>query len=103
MKNKLVCYAFGRGEHWEAICVDFDLAVSGRSFRDVQERLNGVVETYIQDAAKEDPETAGRLLNRRAPFHLRAKLAVRLLWNLLSGGSSSDGDHYAGYDIPCRA
>jgi hypothetical protein len=103
MNSKLLCYAYGHGNSWEAICVDFDLAVQGQSFEDVQERLNKMIRSYILDARQEDDQTASRLLNRRAPFSLRIKLAAKLLWNIVSNRGSKNGDYYAGYDVPCHA
>ncbi|MEZ0019830.1 hypothetical protein [Sinorhizobium fredii] len=103
MDRKLLCYAFSHGSQWEAICVDFDLAVSGRSFQEVQDRLNQMVASYVEDAMQEDPSTRDALLNRRAPFRVRAWLAFRLLKNVITHRNGKDGDLYAGYDIPCHA
>ena len=103
MDRKLLCYAFGRDDRWEAICVDFDLAIQGTSFRGVQDGLNALIKTYITDARKETEADARRLLDRRAPLLVRARLALQLLWNLTVTRGKSDGDHYAGYDISCPA
>ena len=103
MNKKLLCYASGHETQWEAICVDFDLAAHGQSFKEVQERLSDMIRTYVEDALKEDERTSARLLERRAPLALRIKLAAKLLWNILSNRNGKNGDYYAGYDIPCHA
>ena len=43
MTRKLLCYAFGHGDRWEAICVDLDISTQGKSFRDVCDGLNDMV------------------------------------------------------------
>jgi predicted RNase H-like HicB family nuclease len=77
MDIPLFAIARGREGHWEAICFDFDIAVQGHTFNDVERLLAEAVETYIEDALKEDEATRKQLLTRRAP------LSVRLYW--LSG------------------
>jgi hypothetical protein len=103
VNRKLLCYAYGRDSSWEAICVDFDLAVHGNSFNDVQDQLSKMAKSYLEDAMKEDSETAKRLMNRRVPFLIRARLAVLLFWRLMTGARSDNGNFYAGYDMPCPA
>ena len=103
MNRTLLCYAYGRGGQWEAICVDFDLAISGSSFREVQDGLGEMVDSYVEDARKEDAETARRLLNRRAPLFVRVKLAYKLFAHLIKRNRDNGESCYAGYDIPCHA
>jgi hypothetical protein len=103
VNQKLLCYAFGRDGSWEAICIDFDLAVHGKSFKDVQDQLSQITKSYLEDAMKEEPETAKRLMSRRVPFLTRARLAVLLFWRLMTGAGSERGNYYAGYDMPCPA
>lgn len=69
--RELICIAKGRGDSWEAICLDFDIAVSGDSFPAVKDSLNEAIVTYIQDALAERPEIRDRLLNRATPFFAR--------------------------------
>ena len=42
MRDQMVlfCYAEGSGNAWEAICLDFDIAVQGTSDQDVMNKLN---------------------------------------------------------------
>jgi len=51
--------------------VDFDIAVQGESFAQVQSLLAEALAAYIQDVGRESPKDAQRLLNRRAPFFVR--------------------------------
>lgn len=76
MRRSLQCFAYGHGSEWQAICVDLDIAVAGRSRQDVMKRLEGAIQSYIEDAMQEDPQTRARLLSRRAPWHVRAHHAI---------------------------
>jgi predicted RNase H-like HicB family nuclease len=100
--RKLLCFAEGRDGIYEAICVDLDIAVQGRSFREVFDGLNDAVETYIQDATKEDEATARQLLSRRAPWHVRMGYVIRLLRHALGAGRKSDREE-ASFDVACPA
>lgn len=83
---KLRCYAFGSGESWEAICVDFDIAVFGSSPVEVQSSLETGIELYLEEAAEATPEDRQYLLTRRSPWFVRAKLRF-WVWtaNLFAG------------------
>jgi hypothetical protein len=95
------CFAHGRDADWEAICIDFDIAVQGRSFDEVKSLLNGAVQTYIQDACKEEPVVRDRLLNRRAPWHVRLALTARLVFfNVFDG---RNGEAQASFPVACPA
>ena len=73
------CHAYGNGESWEAICVDLDIATFGASLDEVKASLATCVEMYLEAVAESPPEEQRRLLARRAPWHVRAKLAA-LTW-----------------------
>lgn len=71
----LRCYAEGIGHRWEAVCLDFDLSVQGKSFEDVRRQLRESVIAYI-DYVKELPaDEQGQFLSRKAPLGLRLKFA----------------------------
>lgn len=74
--QRVICYLHGTPGHWEGLCMDFDIAVQGRSQEEVDELLREAIATYVEDAMKEDPKTCRRLLRRRAPLWLQVKLAV---------------------------
>ncbi len=97
----LLCFAHGHGDSWEAICLDLDIAVQGRSHDEVFKRLNEAVVSYVQDAMKEEPRVARELLQRKAPFYVRAKHVAGFLATTLL---SRDKEQRHGYTtMPCAA
>lgn len=89
--KRILCVAEGRDNEWEALCLDFDLAVQGRSFDEVRHLMNQAILTYIEDAANEAPRDRARLLGRRAPLRVRMSVLSRFLLGALFG-RKSDGD-----------
>lgn len=71
MKFPLECIAHGAGNHWEAICLDLDIAVQGSSLDEVTRLLRESVETYIEDAMAQNEPTRSQLLSRGVPFLVR--------------------------------
>ena len=74
-ESKAACYAWGRPGDWQAICVDFDLAVQGESLEDVRRELADAIETYLEYVAGLPQDEQARFLNRKAPLGLRLRLA----------------------------
>lgn len=105
MKEKtLHCYLFGHDGAWQAICVDLDIAVQGASRMEVQEQLKDMILLYIEEALKEDPATAEKLLSRRTPALVRARLLANLIWYRIKAAvHGSNGDSASGFTIPCHA
>lgn len=68
-----VARSYREGE-WEAICLDFDLAVQGATFEEVQANLNEAIGAYAAAALEEPEPSRSYLLTRRAPF------LTRLAW-----------------------
>ena len=101
----LHCYAHGRGSAWEAICVDLDIAVNGRSHSEVKTLLEAAIKTYIEDAKAEGDEVAARLLSRRSPWHVRARLALGVILYKVRASllSPDDRERTSNFSIPCRA
>ena len=89
----LRCTAEGRGDKWEAICLDLDLAVQGRSFEEVYKGLNEMIFSYLETVSTYPPADRARLLNRRAPFALRLKHTVMYLLAYLFGRDSNTERH----------
>lgn len=87
-KNTLIrCYAEGTERGWEAICLDLDIAVQGRSFEEVYRLLSEAIEQYV-DYAKELPEAErARMLARKAPLTDR----LRFLWHVARTTLRGDG------------
>lgn len=79
MSRRLRCYAYGRGNTWQAICVDLDIAVHATSVEEVKDALRMSVESYLSAVADTPAEDQHRLLNRSCPWYVRAKLAC-LAW-----------------------
>ena len=79
MSRRLRCYAYGRGNTWQAICVDLDIAVLATSLEEVKEALRVSVDLYLSAVADTPAEDQHRLLNRSCPWYVRVKLAC-LAW-----------------------
>jgi hypothetical protein len=103
MTHKLQCFAQGRDGLWEAICVDLDISVQGRSFSDVYDTLNEAIGTYVEDALREDDRVAAQLLARRAPLHVRVQMALSFLVATIRSKGDDDGRSNAGFTVPCPA
>lgn len=90
----LLCYATGREGEWQAFCPDFDLAVQGRSYREVSEELDQAIREYLEyvDSLPEDEQAA--FVNRRAPLRVRLFMGICALLSMIfrdQGGR--DGQH----------
>jgi len=73
-KLLLRCYADRQGDTWQAFCIDLNLAAQGDTFKEVRYKLHLQIDEYVNDALTgEDREYADQLLNRPAPFAIRAK------------------------------
>ena len=88
MTVKLQCYAYGRGSAWQAICIDFDISVYGRSMEEVKNFLKLAVEMHLSAVAEVSVEDQHRLLNRKTPWYVRAKLAFLASLPWLNGTQS---------------
>ena len=73
------CYAHGHELGWQAICVDLDIAVDGTSLQEVRASLATSIDLYLETVAELPAEEQRRLLGRRSPWHVRAKMSV-LAW-----------------------
>lgn len=106
MEHRIIhCYAEGRGNAWEAFCLDFDLAVQGRTFEDVYQKLNDQIVLYIEHVATLPEADRTRLLNRSMPFTLRAGFFWRFLLSSLfqRDGKSRHEFTRPMSDLPCAA
>ena len=80
----LHCYAEGRDGEWEAICLDFDIAVQGRSFEEVFSSLQVAISLYLETVADLRPEERRPLLKRSAPLSVRLKFLAHAVRGLFS-------------------
>ena len=101
MTQSRFCIARGRDDAWEAFCLDLDLAVQGRSFDEVRERLGQAVVSYLESASAEAEPARSQLLNRRAPFLVRLKWSWRFLLSALFGHGHDDAT--VGFPVSCPA
>ena len=95
----LTCGLVGRGDSWEAICFDFDIAVQGDSIADVQGKLSAAIESYVKYVATLPEAERDRLLRRWAPWHVRAKFTMGMIATMLFHSSGGSGKQSFG--LPC--
>ena len=88
MNPTLRCYALACGNQWHAICTDFDVAADGDSFKEAKACLATCIELYLDGIDQMPAAEQGRLLNRRSPCHLRAKM-IMLTWLHRSRGHNA--------------
>jgi hypothetical protein len=96
----VTCIARGTQSHWEAICLDFNIAAQGRSLDEVSRLLEEAVTSYMLDALKEAPQDRDRLLRRRAPFSVRLYWTLGLVWATLRGNRLKDGNDEGVVTVP---
>jgi hypothetical protein len=96
------CYYECRGNEWEAISVDYDIAVSGDSFDEVKRVLRAAILSYIEDANKEDKETRERLLNRRMPKLVQFRWKFKILvHSMFPGVKKGNKDFEERFVVSC--
>ena len=98
----LYCVARNRGAMWEAFCLDFDLAVQGRTFEEVRQHLSHAVMEYVAEADQHDAQVRDRLLSRKAPLSVRALWRWRLALAAIFGGGDNEKFAY-GFPVSCHA
>jgi hypothetical protein len=104
MSQSVICVASGRGTDWEAFCLDFDLAVQGRSFGEVHASMNRAIAMYVNSALAEPEPIRSRLLARKAPFLVRLTWALRVFWSTLLIHATRRGNRHATVEfIACPA
>jgi hypothetical protein len=79
MERRFLCYFEGRGNEWEAISVDYDIAVYGHSLDEVKNQLKSAILTYIEDAGKERGMARKRLLGRRIPKTVQLRWFLKII------------------------
>jgi predicted RNase H-like HicB family nuclease len=85
----LHCYAEGRDGDWEAVCLDLDIAVQGRSFEEVFDSLQEAISLYLKTAADLPVDQRPALFHRPVPFMVRLKFLAHAARGLFA---YSDGD-----------
>jgi hypothetical protein len=103
MRVPIFCVAHGSRRGWEALCLDFDIAVQGDSFEEVRHNLEDAVRTYVEDAMQEDEPHRSRLLNRRAPLGIRLLWAARLFFATALARRDRDRTSTIEFPVSCPA
>ncbi len=98
----LYCVAREHGGEWEALCLDLDIAVQGRSLDEVQASLNRAIATYHEDARKEAEPARSALLSRTSPLSARLAWLWPFMVRVLFARNQS-GDSSIGFQVACRA
>jgi hypothetical protein len=82
MKDQMVLlfYAEGSGDEWEALCIDFDIAVQGTSEQDVMKKLRDGVSDYVKYIHSLPEKEQRQFLNRRIPRRLQAAIFFKMLY-----------------------
>ena len=102
MDRNLWCVARGRNHEWEAFCLDFDLAVQGRSFEEVISLLKEAIQLYVQTAMHEAEPARSALLSRAAPFGIKLAWRLRIaLWALFARKRAEESTF--GFPLSCHA
>ncbi len=101
MRRILRCTAEGREGDWEAICLDLDIAVQGRSFEDVFHALNDSVGLHLAAVADLPEKERGHLLHRPALFLIRFKFLAYVLRALFVPGDEEQCRHQ--FTLHCPA
>ena len=73
---ELRCYAYRRGDVWEAICTDLNVATFGPSQAEVERLLAEAIELHLECVADLPDEDRQAMLARRAPWHTRFGLEL---------------------------
>jgi hypothetical protein len=101
-QRSMMCIATGHDDQWEAFCLDYDLAVQGRSFDEVRRFLDKAVHMYAERALELPEPARSQLLNRKAPLSVRLMWAWRLFWRTVLGRAPGD-DSTVGFPVACLA
>jgi len=83
----LRCYAEGTRDGWEALCLDLDIAVEGRSFEEVYKLLDDAISQYAEYVSELPEKDQAQFLNRKAPLADR----LRFLWHVARTTLTGDG------------
>ena len=101
MRDQMVlfCYAEGSGNAWEAICLDFDIAVQGTSDQDVMNKLGAAIQDYLEYVRSLPAGEQKRFLNRHVPGRIQIGLFLKMLLAWLCRKRDTKGRH--SYSVPC--
>jgi hypothetical protein len=95
------CYAEGRSGSWEGVCLDFDIAVNGKTFEEVLQHLDEAIALYLERLAELPEDERRRLLRRRSPLAMRVKFLWHVLRNTLWRHDGPNDKGRAEFTLPC--
>ena len=101
-ERRYICFYECRENQCEAISIDYDIAVAGRSLDEVKALLKSAIDSYIEDANRLEEPARQRLLNRRMPTRTRLRWLLKIIFhrlNLSRHASASEGQ----FEVACRA
>lgn len=101
--RSVLCVIEGRGDRWEAACLDLDIFVAGSSFDGTMRDLEKAVALYIEAAEAEPQPDRDRLLARKAPLSVRLRLAGKAALGLLLSRFDREGEGGGSFRLPCPA
>ena len=99
----VTCYVEGNEDRWEGICSDFDIAVHGASFPEVQRKLHTAIHAYLEYALSLPQDERERFLNRRVPLWVRLGFMFRVICSWIFQNRDHNGTHRHAYTLPCAA
>jgi predicted RNase H-like HicB family nuclease len=97
----LHCYAEGQDGDWEAICLDLDIAVQGRTFEEVFGSLREAIKLYLDSVSSLPADERRSLLQRPAPIVVRLKFLAHA-WRGLFANRDDDRQRYQ-FTMPLTA
>lgn len=100
----VTCYAEGLGDKWEAVCLDFDIAVQGNSFDDVFKELNIAIGSYLEYVRELPESERAQFLNRSVPLSMIIKIAWHAVLTILFRAKGGDDGKTRGqFTVACPA
>lgn len=101
MRKLVRCHAEGKDGAWEAVCLDFDLAVQGETFEQVYRGLNESIEAYCEYVSALPQKERDAFWNRKAPPAMRWRFLWHAVRGLYDGGDPRKSRH--DYTALCAA
>ena len=82
------------GSRWDAVCLDFDLAVQGDSYEDVIDKLRDQVKLFLDGVGDLPAADQVRLMSRKVPLRLRLRWLLSVAWSMLRRRPGRGPDEY---------
>src|SRR5258707_1076810 len=97
------CYAEGRPGRWEAVCLNFDIAVQGSTLDEAMDCLNEAIDLYMDRLNELEPRERARFLRRKSPLSLQLKFLWHVLRSTIFHRDDSNGKARAEFILPRAA